>query len=149
MARPSDYIASEHDPRAEELAERGLPDYQVARALGIPRSTFKYWKQTQPTFLASLQKGRDAMLDNIEHSVQQRAMGIEWEEVKTTEKNGVIVERVVTKKFLPPDVAAIAFVLCNRRPESWKHVQKIEHSGNLDSRITIVDDVPADDSGDA
>jgi hypothetical protein len=35
-------------------------------------------------------------------------------------------ERIVTKKYIPPDTAAIIFTLCNLDPEHWKNRQNTD-----------------------
>ena len=37
------------------------------------------------------------------------------------------------------NVTACIFWLCNRRPDRWRHVQRIEHTGGGDGQITIAD----------
>ena len=58
------------------------------------------------------------------------------------------VRRTTTRKHVPADVAANALVLCNRRPPGydpddkaagWRHVQRIEHTGEGGGAITIAE----------
>lgn len=141
--RPTDYDAQVHPAQCEELAEQGYTDWQIAKRLGTTTTSFKNWKQQHPEFLAALEKGRDAMLDNLPPSMYRKAMGYEVDEVSVTveeiitakpgsvkdlalkdarerrvDGEGVYqVKRTTTTKHFAPDSTMLIFVACNRLPK--------------------------------
>jgi len=98
------------------------------------------------------------MLDNMEPSCYRMATGYEYEEseerykaVVDKDKNPVygddgeplfvLTGKVVKKRWQAGNMAAMAFALCNRRPEQWKHVNSIKDSALRDAIVRIIDDV--------
>lgn len=129
MANPKYEPTDKHIATAETLASQGATNIEIAKALGIGRTTF--FKHTR-TFASALKKGRekwwdDSVAQGIEKiGLKKLVFGFEYTE-KTTEekfnKYGVLFDttKYVTK-FYPPNVAAIIFALCNRNPDRWKNI---------------------------
>jgi len=88
-----------------------------------------------PAFTALLKKGKDYADNLVENSLFKRAMGYEFEETtqevrmgKEGEATPSIIRKV--KKHVIPDTLAQIFWLKNRRPESWRDKQVVEHENN-------------------
>jgi hypothetical protein len=64
------------------------------------------------------------MIDRVEDSLVQRALGMTIPETRVSVINGEIVLTTI-KKHLPPDTLAIIFYLKNRAPERWGDRQHI------------------------
>ncbi len=101
-------------------ARDGLTMEQVAKNCGIVSSTLREWKNQFPAISAALKKGRNLADIEVENALYRRAVGYEYEEVKTKTDADGGVERTVTTKHVSPDVGAAAFWLKNRRPDLWR-----------------------------
>lgn len=98
-------------------------------------------------FSRYLKKGKDVVDRQVEKSLLQRALGYSYEETSKKYEGGVMTERKVTKKHVPPDTTAQIFWLKNRKPEQWRDkprsesasdkalVKAIEILGGVDSAI--------------
>ncbi len=112
-------------PRFQEIQawlEAGLTERQIARNLGVSKTSFETYKRKYPDFLALIKKGRGGLVRELENALVKRALGYEYIEEKTyirTEggKQVQYVER--TRKHMPPDVAALAILLKNKDKENW------------------------------
>ena len=98
-------------PKPESPQEAFLRHYeakacnisQACKASGIGRTTFYGWKKDFPVFAEQC--------DEIEKSL------IDYTESK------------LLKNIKDGKETSIFFFLCNRAPERWKHIQRIEHTG--------------------
>jgi len=105
----------------------GMTDEEMAKKLGISRSTFSAWKVEYPIFAKILKEGKEKFdTDVVEKTLLKRATGYEYEE-REYKGQRKLVKRVV--KQLAPDVTALIFWLKNRNPLRWKDKQSVEVSG--------------------
>lgn len=105
----------------EEWLNNGATEDQIAEALGIGASTLAEYKNKYPEFLALLKKKKPKLIGDLRGALYKRAMGYDYEEVKTTirQEKGKQVQVVEkTKKHMPPDVAALNLSLKNV-DETW------------------------------
>ncbi len=128
--RPSKYNEQYHPDLIYWMSKAGLTDKQMYKELVITEKTLNNWKNTHDDFLQSLKKGKEDPDDNVEVSLYQRALGYEHKEDKIFNHNGKALI-VPTIKHYPPDATSMIFWLKNRRPETWRDKQEIEHSGEL------------------
>ena len=108
----------------EEWARSGLTEGQISANLGISRSTLSDFKNKHRELTEALTRGREVAVAQLENVLFKRAIGYDYEvskvsirmidglEVKFTEK---------TRKYLPPDVAAIIFLLKNKDRANWSN----------------------------
>ena len=95
-------------------ARDGLTDEQIARNIGIARSTLSDWKKKRPSIAASLDTGKLAA--------------------------DTIVENALYRRACAGDVTACIFWLTNRQPDRWQN--KREHTiAEGAAPVRIVDDV--------
>lgn len=106
--------------KIEGWARDGLTDEQIAKNIGISRSTLNVWKDRYSDISDALKKGKDVIDRQVENALLKRALGYEYEEVKEKFEDGVITERTVTKKEVVPDTTAQIFWLKNRKPDKWR-----------------------------
>ena len=128
--------------KIEGWAKDGLVDEQIAHNIGITTGTLYEWKNKHPEVSEALKKGKEVVDREVENALYKRALGYNYEEVKTyvEEVNGKKKKRVEkTHKHISADVTAQIFWLKNRKPKEWRDKQDIEHSGKLG--VTIVDDI--------
>lgn len=119
-------------------ARDGLSEEQIAKNMGISRSTLKVWKATYPAISATLKRTKEIVDREVENALYKRAMGFRYTE-KTTETrydlngNPYTYERIVEKEVLP-DPTSMIFWLKNRRPAVWREKQQDE---TADRQITV------------
>lgn len=82
-------------------ARDGLSEEQIARNMGISRSTLSEWKNRFPDISDAIKKGKEVA---------------DYE-----------VENALFKKACSGDVGACCFWLTNRRPDKWKNRIKETH----------------------
>lgn len=142
MPRPAYKPSEEHLQTAYRGAKAGLSYTEIARAIGIARSTFLRHKDA---FSDSLKKGRDELeavdpyLENVEDALRKRALGFEY--IETRKKTGLfylkdekgnpdlkkdplelVKETITTTKQVIPDVTAQIFYLVNRSDGRWRSI---------------------------
>lgn len=93
----------------------GYDDIDIAKAIGINKSTFAKYKAEKKEFRELIEKANVNLELKVVDALAQRAVGIKYtEKKKTVRKKGnevVFQEIVETEKFLPPDVGAIALYM--------------------------------------
>ena len=100
----------------EGWARDGLTDEQIAKNIGINRTTLYDWKKKETNIADALKKGKEIIDFEVENALLKRALGYEYEE--ETYENGILTKKV--KKQVPPDTTAQIFWLKNRKPNTWK-----------------------------
>ena len=141
--RPSKYDPDRHPLWAEGLAKTGKTNAAIAAAFGIAKSTLQEWEKNYPELSVALKIGKSEADTQVERSLFKRAMGYEYEEVKTV-NNGERVEKTV--KQVAPDVTAQIFWLKNRKPEEWRDKVHQEVTGKDGGPMeTVIRDMPDDE----
>lgn len=119
-------------------AKDGLSDEQVAKNIGINRTTLYDWKKKYSDISDALKKGKEVADYEIENAMYKSAIGYFVEEEKTyvTVVDGVPTKRLEkTKKWIAPNTAAQIFWLKNRRPDKWR--DKPEEDQGYGGRVVI------------
>ena len=104
----------------EGWARDGLTDEQIAKNIGINRTTLYDWKKKEDNIADALKKGKEVIDFEVENALLKRALGYEYEE--ETYENGILTKKV--KKQVAPDTTAQIFWLKNRKKEQWR--EKVE-----------------------
>ena len=104
----------------EGWARDGLTDEQIAHNIGIHVATFYRWQEAHGEFRDALKRGKAPVDIEVENALLKRALGYSYDEIKTVMKDGVEVERTITRKTVPPDTTAQIFWLKNRKPAQWR-----------------------------
>ena len=122
MAKPKYeyWLSSDGLILLEAWAREGLTDEQIAKNMGIVRSTLNVWKEQFSVISDALKRTKAIVDAEVENALFKRAMGFTYEEV--TYRYGVEVRRV--KKIVPPDTTAQIFWLKNRKPSEWRDRQR-------------------------
>lgn len=138
------YDPKRHPVIARMLRACGRTMEDVALAIGVTRPTLNNWAKANPEFADALQMGLIQANAQVVDSLFKRAIGYEYEEVKTVvtkDADGRPISRVErTKKQVAPDVGACCFWLKNRESEEWSDVNDIRLKGRLDHGIVAVDE---------
>lgn len=90
-------------------AREGLTDEQIARNLGISRSTLYQWRQRFPAVAQALDTGRELADYQVENALYQAALG--------------------------GNITAQIFWLKNRRPGKWRDRPAAEAEAEVLSRL--------------
>lgn len=108
------------------MYEEGATDKQVAKKIGVSKSTLDLWKLKHPEFSVSLKDWKLKADDEVEASLYKRACGYTCDETKVfcDAKTGKITTKEIKKHYAPSEIACF-FWLKNRKPDNWR--DKIEH----------------------
>ena len=118
----------------EGWAREGLTNAQIAKNIGINQDTLYAWLKKYPEFSESLKKGKITVDYEVENALLKRALGYDYDEVKTIKgKDDQIKETIVTRKHMPPNVVAQIYWLKNRKPELWR--DKVEFAEEDDDQV--------------
>lgn len=117
----------------------GMTDEEIARQIGISRSTLIEWKKKYPQISKALLDGKDFADRLVEDSLYKKAMGFYVFEQKAFKVKNIEYDasgKKISEKeelqtaeerhYIEPDIKAIIFWLKNRKPEIWK--EKIEEN---------------------
>ena len=116
MAKINEWLENDKLILLEGWARAGLTDEQIAKNIGINRTTLYDWKKKEVNIADALKKGKEVIDFEVENALLKRALGYEYEE--ETYENGILTKKV--KKQVPPDTTAQIFWLKNRKPNTWK-----------------------------
>ncbi len=133
-----DWITEEGLLKIEGWAKDGLIDKEIADKIGINERTLTRWKDRFPELMSALKKGKEVVDRQVENALLKRALGYEYEEVKTiveksdddSEKTKRKIEKTIKKVI--PDVTAQIFWLKNRKPTEWRDRKDIDVKGAID-----------------
>lgn len=137
MGRPSKY-KPEFAEQAKKLAVLGATDAQMADFFGVSISTFSLWKVEYAEFSESLKVAKEEADKRVEHSLYQRAMGYEHDEVDIRVVAGELKMTPIRKHY-PPDTTACIFWLKNRKPKEWRDKVEHQHSGGVSVSLSGTD----------
>lgn len=108
----------------------GATNVDIAKMLGIGRTTLNKIIQDYPDFKALLRQGKDTADLFVENALYKRAIGYEIEETTTEvqvlkDGSGTTTSVKKTKKHVAPDTTAAIYWLKNRKPETWRDKKDI------------------------
>lgn len=122
--------------RIEAWARDGLTNEQIAKNMGIARGTLREWTEAYPSISTALKRGKEVIDIEVENAMCKRALGYEYEEVKTIIEQTpdgsrkTKIEKI--KKHVAPDVGAQIFWLKNRRKQLWmENPHKVSNDAEL------------------
>ena len=127
--------------RLEGWRRDGLDFDQIAKNIGVSRSTLSRWRELYEDIRNALKKGSEVSTYEIENALYKSAKGHFVEEVEIietdSEKNGKTVTKTKRRRYIPPSIAAQIFILKNRRSDWWREKQIIEmkNDGMLEQLI--------------
>lgn len=126
------------------LQDELIPDFAIAKRLGISRERFSTYKHKHEEFGDLLRKGRQDFTFTAYKSLGKRVTGYNHTEVKTVTKVDAKGNETVTteevQKHIMPDVGAIALYLKSRKAlGSWDEDLKEQQTKKLREEIKIME----------
>lgn len=126
------------------LQDELIPDWAIAKRLGISRERFSTYKHKHEEFGDLLRKGRQDFTFTAYKSLGKRVTGYNHTEVKTVTKVDAKGNETVTteevQKHVMPDVGAIALYLKSRKAlGSWDEDLKEQQTKKLREEIKIME----------
>ena len=126
-----------HPDKAELLSswcKKGLNEAEIAKEMGISRSTLNEWKKKYPDISDTMKRTRAYAHACVENSLFRRATGYTVPLIKQFKVKKPIFDKAGEKiigweeqlqegreeMHVPADTKAIIFYLKNRLPEDWK-----------------------------
>ena len=142
-SKATEWLTDEKLTLIQGWARDGLSDKQIANNIGIAECTLYDWKKKYPKFTEALKKGKEVADYEVENALYNRAIGYEYEEVMTEVRefpDGSSEKHIRrTKRFIPPDTAAMVFWLKNRKPEQWKDKREVTDTNAIAKLDKILD----------
>lgn len=115
----------------------GLSDEEVAKKVGVSRSTLAEWKHKHEKIGEALASGREFADRLVENKLFKLTQGYKVEVRKAFklrkpvyDDNGKktgdeeVLETAIEDEYVKPDVRAMIFWLQNRRPEEWRKLEE-------------------------
>ena len=100
----------------ELYAKKSCNITATAKAIGVGRTTIWLWRKEDEDFDAAIKEIEEGLVDYAESALYRAAIGSEEQ---------------------PSHITALIFWLCNRRPDRWKHVNRVEIGGQIDHNLTV------------
>ncbi len=140
---------------AEGYARDGLIDVEIAKKLGISRSTFYEYMKKFPDFSDAITRGKLPVDFEVESLLLKRCRGFEY--IETTieylpspiKEDGELEEKKIAKvkkvsKTVIPDTRAQEIWVQNRMPDKWLKRYRKDDPGAPDEKIeiTIITAIP-------
>lgn len=129
------YNPDEHIALIEKLTRDGCTDDEIAKHIGIHRSTFYRWRQRYPELQKAAESGKRLFDEKVEEALHKRALGydLDVERIEEGENDkGPFKKTIRYKNHIPGDVTAQIFWLKNRQPDKWRDKQEHKIEGHLD-----------------
>lgn len=126
----------------EMWARDGLTDEQIAENLDISVASFYNYKNEHLEFLESLKKGKEVADYEVENALFKKALGYNAKIKKAFKVKEVLyengkrlketerIEYAEDEVHIPADTTAQIFWLKNRKPNTWRDKQELEHKAN-------------------
>lgn len=130
MAKMDEWLEQDKLILLEGWARDGLTKEQIAKNIGIGRTTLYEWEQKEPNIANTLKKGREVVDIEVENALLKRALGytIKIKEQKV-DKDGCVHD-IEKEVHIPGDTTAQIFWLKNRKPKEWREKQEVSVSAN-------------------
>lgn len=108
-------------PHLSEIEKwcNSLDESAIAKRLGISKTSWFQYKLDFPELAECVKRGRQDLVSDLRSSLLKRARGYYYTETKETRENGELVKTEISKKYQPPDVAALNLALKNYDKENW------------------------------
>lgn len=127
--RPTKY-KKEFPRQAVKLCKLAATDREIADFFEISEATLNRWKLEHSEFCEALKTGKEQADNRVHESLYRRAVGYEHDEIHISNYQGKITKTPIVKHYAPDPTSCI-FWLKNRRPDEWRDIKAMEHSGTI------------------
>lgn len=110
----------------KELAQRKATDREIYAALGISERSWYRWKGANQEFWQTCTAKQQMDDESVEVALLESARGF----TKIVRKIDGDGKETLEERYFPPNVAATAFYLKNRKPHQWR--DKIDISASME-----------------
>jgi len=120
-------------------ARDGLSNEQIAKKIGVSRSTLQAWKVDFPDFSDALARGREPYDVEVENAMHDLCLGytakvrktfklrhVEYNDLGHKVREWETLETGIDEVHVPANVNAQKFWLANRRPDVWRERREAE-----------------------
>ena len=107
------------------LREQGFNHDDIFPMLNIASSTYYKHKKEIEEFSELLKKGDESLIEQLEKSLYQRAIGGMKKVVTTTTETQRGTSTTIREEETEPSDVALFFALTNLAPDKWKHKQDL------------------------
>lgn len=140
MAKPQKELTPWETQLIIALVELGKTDAEIARIVGYSRSGLvKVLKQCGIS--DAIKKAKSTANTRVEAALYMKATGYNYiEDVPTADRS----HKITLRKHVIPETTAGIFWLCNREPDRWKHVNRVDGTGGQtqeEARRSVVDEI--------
>lgn len=128
----------------EGWARDGLTDEQIAKNLGISKTSLYKYKEEHIELFELLKKGKEIIDYEVENALLKKALGfketvkkaikvknVEYDNGRRLRESEDIV-MVDEEIFVQPDTTAQIFWLKNRKPDKWRDKQVVESNNTVE-----------------
>lgn len=136
MSKIKEWLEEDNLILLEGWARDGLTEDQIAKNMGITRTTLWEWKKKEANILNALKKGKEVADFEVENALFKRALGYKYDEI--TYEDGVEIKRVT--KEVVPDTTAQIFWLKNRKKEQWREKQEYSNEQELNKLDKLLEE---------
>ena len=139
------WLEPENLLRISAWARDGLTDEQIAKNMGISRSTLNVWKEKHSDISDTLKRDKEIADIQVENALFKRACGYNAKIKKTFKVKTILynedgkkvkeVEELKTatdEVHIPADTTAQIYWLNNRKPEQWRNKRDGEKDAEND-----------------
>ena len=120
-------------------ARDGLSNDQIAKKIGVSRSTLQAWKVDFPDFSDALARGREPYDVEVENAMHDLCLGytakvhktfklrhVEYDDLGHKVREWETLGTGIDEVHVPANVNAQKFWLANRRPDVWRERREAE-----------------------
>ena len=123
--------------QARKLCELGATDTELADFFRVDVRSIYRWRNTHADFCEAIKVGKEAADERVERALYQRAVGYSLEGEKVFQYQGEVIRAPIVE-HVPADPGAAMNWLKNRRGDTWRDKQQIEHSTTDDLAATLL-----------
>ena len=147
-----DWITGQGLENVCKWAKLGLTDEQLAKNMGIGRTTLYNWLKEFPDFAKAIKEARRIPNLEIENSMFELAWGrVYVEEIKTSldPKTGEVSKIEKTRRQVPPNPTILIFLAKNRMRDKYKDYAPVQpEPDNNDEQQEVEIYIPDNGRGD-
>ncbi len=127
-----------HFAKIAKWIRDGVPEFRIAKALGIGKTTWERFKHGHLELVELINKSQQNSDAAIEGALYRRASGFEYEErTEEFDSAGNLLRVKITRKHCAPHVGAAIFWLKNRNPEEWRDIRGVALERSSDFNVVL------------